>query len=737
MNDDAGRWMRASWSVHSISRQLAALVPLALTATLTAFTAQPAAQATPPPASADASKATEHQARHALADLPLSFEANRGQSDARVRYLARGDGFTLFLTRHRAVFGLDGAAVALKPVGAARNPRLVGRSPQQATTSYFRGKDPSRWRRGVPAFGRVRYQGLYRGIDMVVRGNRSGAEYDFVVAAGADPSRIGYRLQGADRLRIRHGDLVASTAAGRFIHRAPVAYQRIDGERRRVDARFRLRHGVVSFALGSYDASRRLVIDPETDLEYSTYLGGNDDDDIVSVVVRDGDVYVAGTTYSDDFPTTPGAYPDTPSGSDVFVSRLALDGGGSADLVYSAILGGGAYDTMSDMAVEDGDIYVAGDTESSNFPITAGAFDDDLYGSDGGGTDTFFAKISPDGNGAADLAYSSFLGGNYYNSGRAAIAVHNGDIYLAGSTDGGPYPQTPGAPYHNDYSAEIFLTRISPDGNGEDDLVYGAMLGGAGDEGLSDIAISGGDVYLTGSAYYELTDKKFPATRGAYDRTYNGEYDIYVMRISPDGNKRDDIKYSSLLGTRRSEGSSAIAVRDGKVYLTGSTCSHDFPTTRGAYDRSYNAKCDVIVSVLATNRGVEHDLKYSTFFGAGADDDSGSIRVSDGRVYLVGTTESPGLPTKGIPYDSTHNGKNDGFLAVFALGGRRGKDLKYATFLGGPKQDGAYALALDGGYAYVAGFAGADFPVTPGAFDTTSNSEGDAFVARLLLPGSG
>ena len=184
--------------VQLLTRPVAALV--ATTMAFAAFTTVPLARpsaggAASAAAPAEAVRASEQQARRAFATMPLAFEANRGQSDPRVRYLARGAGFTLFLTQRRAVFGFRGAAVALKPVGADRRPRLVGRTRRAATSSYFRGTDPSKWQRGAPTFGRVRYEGLYDGIDMVFHGNRAGAEYDFVVAPGAEPSQIGYRLR--------------------------------------------------------------------------------------------------------------------------------------------------------------------------------------------------------------------------------------------------------------------------------------------------------------------------------------------------------------------------------------------------------------------------------------------------------------------------------------------------------------------------------------------------------------
>lgn len=717
----------------------AAATTLALTTALTALTSTPAHTGAPVDAAQVplpvATGPSEQDARRAFAELPLSFEANRGQVDRRARFLARGEDFTLFLTRRGALFDLhaptSAAAVLLDPVGADPAPRIVGRRPQRATTSYFLGDDPSGWHRGVAAFDRARYRDLYPGIDLLFRGNRSGAEYDFLLAPGSDPDRIGYRLRGAERLRLADGNLVATTAAGDFVHHAPIAYQVIDGQRRAVAAAFHLDRGVVTFGLGSYDRDRPLVIDPETDLEYSTYLGGDSYDAGEAIVFEDGDAYLAGTGNSG-FPTSVGAYGTTHSASDAFVTRISPDGAGAADLVYSTIIGGGSYDHGSDLAVDGGEVYLTGDTESFDFPTTSGAFDRSLYASDGGGTNTFFAKLSPDGAGPADLLYSTYLGGGYYTHGDAAIAVHDGDAYLAGGTDARVYPTTPGALHHkDDASVDIFLTRISPDGAGQADVRYGAIFGGPGDEGAVDIAFSRGDVYLTGTTYY----KGFPTTRGGYDRSYNGEFDAFVVRVSPDGERRADLRYGTLLGTPADDVPTALAVRDGKVYLTGYTKSAKFPTSRRAYDRSYNGKGDAFLALLATQRGVRHDLKYSTFFGGGLGDVGYDVRVRSGEVYVVGTTASPALPTTKNAYDRSHNGQNDAFVAMFAPRGERRGDLDYSTFLGGPQNDAATALAVNGTLAYLTGSVGRDLPTTTGAFDESYNGGGeDAFVAVLRLP---
>lgn len=713
---------------------LVAVVP----ASLPHSVAGPAATAAGPVG--DAGARVEERARRSFDALPLAFEANRGQVDARAKYVARGERFTLFLTQEGAVFDLQppdagpasrpparAVAVALDPVGAEPAPRVVGRHRRDATSSYFVGDDASRWRRGVPTFGRVRYRDLYPGVDMVFRGTRSGAEYDFVVAPGSDPDRIGYRLRGADVLRIEDGDLVAGTAVGDFVHRAPVAYQVVDGRRQAVEARFRLVDGVVGFDLGSYDPHLPLVIDPETDLEYSTYLGGSGADLGRAVAVEDGDAYITGYTGSTDFPSTTGPH-DLGTGVDVFVTRISPDGGGSADLVSSTYLGGAAnHDGGLDLVVDGGDVYVSGYTRSSDFPTTPGALD----GSFNGVWDAFVARLSLEPAGAADLVYSTFLGGGSIDIAHG-IAVDGGDVYLTGDVESPEFPTTAGA-FDGSMGglSDGFVTRISPDGAGAADLVYSTFVGGSGIDSGWAITVDGGDAYLTGSTW-DAPD--FPTTAGAFDRTLGGEEDAFLTRISPDGAGAADLVYSTYLGGPSWDDADRLTVADGDAYIVGTTRSARFPTTAGAYDRTYNGDTDGFVARLSPDGAGAADLRYSTFLGGGKEDWVNGIVVEDGVAYLCGGTESAGFPTTTAAYDRSYGGAVDAVVARLALRSGGKGDLEYSTFLGGSGWDTAYQIVEVQGTAYVAGWTDSDdLPTTDGSYDRAVDAD-DAFLVRMPVP---
>jgi hypothetical protein len=406
------------------------------------------------------------------ARVPVSFEVNQGQTDPRVRYLTRGTGYTLYLTEQEAVFSLSGApsesgalGPSPMPPGAALRMALAGtdsgldpagQSPLPGVVSYFKGSNPKGWHPGIPTFARVRYQGIYPGTDLVFRGTREALEYDFLLAPGADPGRIALRFEGAEDLSISPGgDLVITTAVGELVHRAPVVYQEVKGERREVTGGYRLHGNRVGFVLGAYDRARPLIIDPVV-LAYSTFLGGSSEDQGVGVAVDPytRQAYVTGSAIAADFPTTAGAFDQTHNGDyDAFVTKVGPTGAG---LGYSTFLGGASAELGFGIAV-DGyrHAYVTGHTTSTAFPTTPGAFDQ----THNGDFDAFVTKLGP--TGAAPLGYSTFLGGSSGDSGRDIAVDGGGAAYVIGSTVATDFPTTAGAfdQTHNG-SIDAFVTKL-------------------------------------------------------------------------------------------------------------------------------------------------------------------------------------------------------------------------------------------------------------------------------------
>src|SRR5262249_4430855 len=340
---------------------------------------------------------------HQRRPRPLAFEANRGQAEEPVKYLARGAGFNVFLTPTEAVVALsDGrsrpAVLRVRPMGASAEARLSAEADLPGVVNYAtvaRGGQPVT----VPTYARVRYADLYPGVDLVYYGRPRHLEYDFAVRPHADPGQIALTFDGAERVEVdASGDLVLHTAAGELRQPRPVVYQEIDGDRRAVTGGYAIdREGRVRIQLGAYDASRTLIIDPV--LAYSTYLGGSKEEadwlwggGVGLAVDAAGNAYVTGSTTSVDFPTTPGAIRTLSGDQDVFVTKLSPTGAG----LSSSYLGGPCSAIARAIAVDAaGNAYITGRAHGGVCwaDVTSGAL---------------VAKLSPTGT----LLYSFVFGGS-------------------------------------------------------------------------------------------------------------------------------------------------------------------------------------------------------------------------------------------------------------------------------------------------------------------------------------
>ncbi|WP_285578846.1 SBBP repeat-containing protein [Actinoallomurus iriomotensis] len=675
---------------------------------------------------------------------PLAFEPNRGQAAAGVRYLAHGAGYGVFLTGSRTVVTLAprsktevggrphtgpagrwnaehpdrraGAMLSFRAVGGNTNPVVVGGSRLAGRVNYLRGRDRAGWRTDIPTFGDVTERGVYPGVDLRWYGTRRGLEYDVAVAPGADPGQVRLAidgLRGRPRLTGR-GDLVMPTAVGDVLQRAPRAYQIIDGRSRPVAARFTLAGGEgVGFTVAAHDQRRPLVIDPG--LVYSTYLGGTGFDESIGIALdSSGNAYVTGDTASTNFPISRAVQPRSGGGTDAFVTKLDSTGTG---LVYSTYLGGSGDDDGVGIAVDSsGNAYVTGDTDSTNFPTTAGAFQT----TSGGGVDeAFVTKL--DRTGGA-LAYSSYLGGSDYDQGDAVVVDSSGNAYVSGLTYSDDFPTTTGA-FQRTLAgrADAFVTKVNPAGSG---LVYSTYLGGdLFDEGVGIAVDSSGNAYVGG----ETSSDDFPTTAGAFQRTLTGALNAFVTKVDPTGT---GLVYSTYLGGSASDIVYGIAVNaSGNAYLAGATDSTDFPHTTGAFQTAFaGGDLDGFVTEL---NPAGTGLVYSTYLGGSGDDDGVGIAVdSSGNAYVTGDTDSTNFPTSRA-VQPRPGGRTDAFVTKL---NPAGTGLVYSTYLGGTGYDGGMAIAVDpSGNAYLTGVTDSrNFPTTAGAFQTRYGGGGaDAFVTKI------
>ena len=367
--------------------------------------------------------------------LPLRFEAARPPIGGPTTFVARGAGYALSVSGRGATLLLGGNArtnayaLTMSIVGARGDAVANPQRPLAGVSHYLFGNDSKRWLTDVRGYGEIAYRDVYRGVDVVYYGNQQQLEYDFVVAPGVSPKSIALKFDGAVRLHLNQAsDLVIATPNGDVVQRRPEIYQNDGGVRRAIRGGYVVRrNGTIGFTIDEYDRRLPLVIDPV--LSYVTYLGGTGFERVGGVAIdAAGNVIVAGTTPSADFPVVP-AVQGPPRGADVFVSKLSPAGDA---LIYSTYLGGWGYDSPSGVALDDaGNAYVTGYTESSNFPATTHIGPD--YG---GWSDAFVVKI--DSTGA--LVYATRIGGGDQDYSNAIAVDGQGRAKIVGNTISADFP---------------------------------------------------------------------------------------------------------------------------------------------------------------------------------------------------------------------------------------------------------------------------------------------------------
>jgi uncharacterized protein (TIGR03437 family) len=566
--------------------------------------------------------------------VPTYFESNEGQAGADVRFLSRGDGYTLLLKSAEAVLVSQTPdqefVVSMRLLGGDGQARLSGVAPLSSASNYFIGSDQSRWRTGVPHFSKVRYEDVYTGIDLLYYGAEGELEYDFVVSPGADPDVIQLQFEGAGDFEIdAQGNLAFATVSGRVTHRKPLIYQDVRGERRIVGGGYRLAEDrTVGFDLDPYDRTLPLVIDPV--IAFATLFGGGGEDTARAVDVDSaGNIYMAGVTDSMDLPVAGSAQAEHGGALDIFVAKLNPAG---TELIFAAYLGGSGLE-FGDLAVDAaGNAYLTGVTTSSDFPAVNALAPD--FG--GGGTDAFVAKLDPSGS---TLIYSTYLGGSSSENEGALgrIAVDSaGAAYVTGITDSLDFPTVQALqPSYGGGVYDAFVTKISPDGSA---LVYSTYLGGSGGESEyseQGIGVDGaGNAYITGST--DSTD--FP-TANAMQGTKSAAYDAFVTKLNPAGS----LVYSTYLG-REGGGVAAndIAVDDaGNAYITGYTTAFSpgsiFPGAGPApFPAPGGLPFDGFVSKLSPDGST---IVYSAYVASPSDDFAERIAVDAfGSVWVSAST---------------------------------------------------------------------------------------------------
>src|ERR1022692_2605734 len=656
--------------------------------------------------------------------IPLHFEPNRGQAEPQARYVAVASQYMLVLSD-------TDVAMQFPRGGSLRMniPRTVPEAadPLPGRTNYYLTSDPAVWRTGIPNYARVRYRSVFRGVDLVVYGDPQEIEYDWVVAAGADPSAIRFSFTGASHMRVdANGDMVLEAAGRETRHRKPCIYQVLDGRRREIQGGFVLANNGVRFRVGSYDKRRTLVIDPK--LVYSTGFGGSgvigetnsylwEDSGAGIAVDQNGDAYVTGIAYSADFPlvnsleAVPYDFYEA-----VFIAKLSADGSTLLYSTYVALNNNSQYALVPPAIAVDsnGNAYVTGNTDGAGFrtlgsssPVTVGYYH------------AFLLALDP--NGA--LRTSQIYGGSGQDAGTSIALGPDGNLYLAGTTSSPNFPTTPGA-YRTAHvsSQDLFLMKINPRiliGNvpgSQSPTVYSTYLGPGSSAAVA--ADASGNAYVSATT----TSTAWTATPGVIQPNCAGQScaDAVALKVNPTGNQ---LLYMTYFGGSGTETVSGLAVdQSGNAYITGSTTSTDLPTTSGAFQPAWagSQTSQGQTGFVAKLNPDATKLVYATYLGGSTNDQAFGIAVDgSGNAYVAGETTSPDFPIVnaiqvglanptciywspppiGLPVGQTYC-PSAGFLSVLNPAGAA---LVWSTFLGSAGVYGslsqyrgpAYAVVLD------------------------------------------
>jgi hypothetical protein len=675
-----------------------------------------------------------------LGALRLPFIANEGQADKQAAYYAPTFGGTLFVTRKgELVYSLPGVSEGVRG-GDKRKPRSsgwtltetlrggrphpAGEEPSATGVSYFVGNDPARWRATVATYEQVTLGEVWPGVRVSLHARGRGIEKIFTVQPGASVDRIRVRVSGADGLAVgADGALVARTGLGPVTFTAPSAYQERDGVRRPVAVAYRLEEREYGFTVGPYDRSKPLVIDP---ILQSSYFGGTTGDGATAMALHPatGDVYVAGYTQSSNFPHTLGGVLPTPQGGayDGFVARF---NGSLTTFIQATYLGGSKDDFVSTLAIHpaNGDIYVAGLTESANFSGAGGG----AQPAPGGGEDAFVARLSPS---LTALVQATYLGGTGADAGNG-LAIHptTGDVYLAGHTSSTNFPNTAGGALTTKAGGQdAFIARLN---GGLTSLVQSTYLGGGADDTGASLAIhpTTGDVYVGGAT----KSTNFPATGLGAQPTYGGgEQDGFVARLS---SSLVSLTQATYLGGSQDDAASSLAIHPmtGDVYVLGFTHSTNFPGTSGGAQPTNGGEYDLFVTRLT---GSLTSLVQATYLGGSATEFAltgrgVTVHPITGEVYVTALTFSTNLP--GTSEGAQPTGSAIGKALVARLTASL-TTLVQATYLGGNSQDSGYGVAIHPttGDVYVVGDTlSTNFPGVAGGGQSTYGGNNDGFVSRL------
>jgi hypothetical protein len=642
------------------------------------------------------------------AGLPSFFVPNSGRMNPEIQFFVQTPDLRAGFSDGAATFQMHGQTLQVRFRGANSRVKVEGADRLAAQANFIEGDRPEQWRPGQPVYGKILYRNLYPGIDMTYGEAGRRIKSEFLLAPGADPSLI--RLEYSANTAIGpEGELLVRGENIEAREEAPFAYQESEAGRITVPSRYKLLgDNTVGFELDSYNHALPLVIDPVlsyatylggsglgavtalavdssgnlyvtgwteavdfpvvapvqaankggvdvfiaklnptgTALIYATYIGGRSDDRPAGIAVdASGEAYITGSTSSADFPLTAPAQATLSGGRDAFA--LKLNPGGTA-LLYSTYLGGSNSDWGTAIAIDtSGNAYIAGDTQSADFPVLGAA-----QPLPGGSTDAFITKLTP----AGTVAFSTFLGGALdEHAGGIAVDVI-GNVYVAGGTTSQNFPVVAAIQAVNAGAQDAFIAKVSSAGSA---ILYSTYLGGNGGavgtpEQANAIAVDGGgNAYVAGVT----NSPNFPVTASAFQTAFNGVEDTFVAKVNAVGSA---LVYCTYLGGTGLDWASGVAIdSSGNAYVAGYTSSFDFPTV-APVQTGFKGLYDAFVFKL---NGAGNALNFSSYLGATGSDLSNAIALDlSGNVFVGGQTNSLDLALQGA-LQSSNQGGSAGWVA--------------------------------------------------------------------------
>lgn len=722
----------------------------------------------------------KHQISTVMIGMPLQFEANEGQVDDQVKFIARGKGYTLFLTPTESVmvlsqqntnapiydqFGefmmaltfapsqqdtniqvgnwssagpllntrptpIKHSVVRMKLEGANPLPAIDGMEKLPGIVNYFIGNDPAKWRTKIPTYAKVHYKDTYPGIDLAYYGTQGKLEYDFIVAPGADPSQIKLAFEGASEINVAEsGDLLLTTTLGEVRVQKPIVYQlEPNGHKTLVAGNYITSSAslsAVKINLAAYDTAKPLIIDPV--IVYSSFIGGAGQDNATDITIdSSGNAWVVGWGTSLSIMPAGAAYDNSfNGGNDIFIMKLNPAG----VVLVRTYLGGASNDHTPAITLDgSGNVWVTGTTGGSTFPITSGAIQP-IYAGVG---DAFVSKL--DSN-ASSLLYSTFYGGTG-GEGGASIAVDPGGsvVHIAGTTSSLNLPGVTSNSIQPTYGGGVtdgFVARLNIlSGQTE----YATYLGGSDRDELRKVRVnSAGEAHVAGRSF----STNFPGTVSSsvsaiasFQSTYGGAIDAVVAKLNSAGTQ---LIYSSYLGGASDDSALGLALDSGgNAVVSGVTGSSTFPLA-GTPFQSTRVAHDYFVTKLNSSGTA---LILSTFFG-GVGDDFGAVVALDqfDNIYLTGPINSCRIPNFSHPLQIDRCSLGAPFLhvPVAKLDAGGSSLLGLVVFTGSTGVSAGLGIATDlQGNAYVAGLTRASDFTTQNPFQSTyGGGPEDGFVARI------